>query len=261
MLMEQKYSEEDDKHHIRWLVNVFRDRRYIRIDDKPVFLVYRAAKLPDPKKTACIWREEAWKMGIGEIFLCRVESFPDERGDPTKIGFDAAVEFQPDWTDLGRPLRRGRLWHLAMKARLSSVSYRENRIYDYLAVVKRMLEKRDPPYRRFPCVTPGWDNSSRRRSNALIFKDATPLIYEKWLKAVIETALVRSDGGSFVFINAWNEWAEGNHLEPDLKFGRAYLEATKRTLTEVVNVDNGQNRSESPCPGREMAVSLANRSG
>ena len=257
VLIEQEYSQEDDKHHIRWLVNVFRDRRYIRIDDKPVFLVYRAAKLPDPKKTACIWREEARKMGIGEIFLCRVESFPDECGDPTRIGFDAAVEFQPDWTNLGRPLRRGKLWQLTMRLGLSSESYRTNWVYDYEAVVDRMLKKDSAPYQRFPCATPGWDNSPRRRSDAVIFKDATPPIYEKWLKAVIERAPVNRDGQSIVFINAWNEWAEGNHLEPDLKFGRAYLEATKRALSEVVSNNGGQSRIEGCSPSMERAAIAA----
>src|SRR6266581_5637616 len=126
-LIEQQYSELDDRRHMRWLVKAFDDKRYIRIDGKPLFLVYRASDLPDSLKTTTIWREEAKKSGVGEIFLAAVESnFPEERRDPTKLGFDAAVEFQPDWFNLGQPLRRGTLWDLSRKLRLSSRAYSDH---------------------------------------------------------------------------------------------------------------------------------------
>src|SRR5205814_317894 len=112
ILVEQRYSDEDDRRHVHWLAGVFRDERYVRIDGKPLFLVYRAGNLPDARATAFVWRDEARRLGIGEVFLARVESFRSERGDPTLIGFDAAVEFQPDWGNLPRPLRRGRAWRL-----------------------------------------------------------------------------------------------------------------------------------------------------
>jgi len=261
ILVEQKYSELDDRRHIKWLVNAFLDKRYIRINDKPIFIVYKASKLPNPHRTAIIWREEARRLGVGEIFLCKVESLADERCDPRKIGFDAAIEFQPDWTNLSRPLRRGKLWQLTRGLRLSSGAYGDNRIFDYSAVVDSMIEKKATPYRRFPCVTPRWDNSARRNSNAIIFRNDRPEIYERWLKSVLGKEAANNDSEGIVFINAWNEWAEGNHLEPDLKFGRAYLEATKRTLTEVVNVDNGQIELKIPGPVGETAVISANRSG
>src|SRR5262249_54066775 len=84
--------EEEDKEHIHWLVDTFRDERYIKVGDKSLFLVYRANELPDPVRTASLWREEARREGVGEILLCRVESFASERDDPRKIGFDASVE-------------------------------------------------------------------------------------------------------------------------------------------------------------------------
>src|SRR5918911_547953 len=97
VLIGQQYNEEDDRQHIRSLLAAFRDERYIRIDGKPVFLVYRAAKIPDPLRTTEVWREEAQKAGVGDLYLCRIESFPDERTDPARLGFDAAVEFHPQW--------------------------------------------------------------------------------------------------------------------------------------------------------------------
>jgi lipopolysaccharide biosynthesis protein len=230
-LIEQRYSEEDDRAHIRWLAQAFCDRRHIRIQGKPIFLIYRASKLPDPLRTTTTWREEAHNIGAGEIYLCRVESFSAEHSDPAQMGFDAAVEFQPDWRSLGTPLRRNKLRRLLWKVRLIRSAYQYHQVYDYATVVERMLQRRAPPYKRFPCVTPSWDNSARRKVDAGIFTGATPQLYERWLKTVIEQFRPSSPEENLIFINAWNEWAEGNHLEPCQKWGRAYLEATRRALT------------------------------
>jgi glycosyltransferase involved in cell wall biosynthesis/lipopolysaccharide biosynthesis protein/SAM-dependent methyltransferase len=216
VLIDQTYSEEDDLQHIRFLCQAFQDRRYIRINGKPLFLVYRANQLPDARRTTALWREEARRLGIGEIYLCRVESFIDERSDPNVIGFDAAVEFQPDWTQF--------------REKLTGPAYRSHNVYDYEVFVKRMLRNKPTAYRRFPCVTPAWDNSPRRKSNATIFINSTPESYEKWLSGVVENLSHSAENEKVLFLNAWNEWAEGNHLEPDQRHGRAYLEATKRAL-------------------------------
>jgi hypothetical protein len=192
---------------------------------------YRANKMPNPLRTTEIWREEAHRLGIGEIFLCRVESFPDEHNDPGLIGFDAAVEFQPDWTQLGLRLQQGRRWNLARKLGLAEKAYIQNGIYDYADVVQRMLAKPAVTYKRFPCVTPSWDNTSRRKDgNATILRNSTPDLYGQWLSEVIRRESSSKGGDLIVFINAWNEWAEGNHLEPCQQWGHAYLEATQRAL-------------------------------
>ncbi len=233
LLAEQIYSEEDDRQHIQWLTKVFNDPNYIRIKDKPLFLVYRVSKIPNPSRTTEIWREEARKFGVGELFLCKVESFPLEHTNPQDDGFDAAVEFQPDWGNLGKPLQRNRYWKLARKLGLANKAYAENKIYNYAEVVERMLQRLQPDYLRFPCVTPSWDNTARRKSGATIFKGSTPELYESWLKAVVDQTSTKPDSDNLIFINAWNEWAEGNHLEPCQKWGHAYLEATRNVLSRI----------------------------
>jgi lipopolysaccharide biosynthesis protein len=230
VLIRQNYSEEDDRQHIRWLATAFRDRRYIRIDDRPLLLVYRASLLPDPTRTMTIWREEARRLDVGEPFLCRVESFPDERGDPAALGFDAAVEFQPDWVNLGRPLRHNRGWAALRKVGLTNREYGKHRIHEYGDVVKRMLRRPPPPYRRYPCVTPSWDNTPRRKEHGVILHNSTPELYERWLRETIETLPSETAGEPLVFINAWNEWGEGAHLEPSRRWGRRHLEATRSAL-------------------------------
>lgn len=231
ILMEQVYSEEDDRQHLRVLAQAFRDPRYIRVDSKPLFLVYRASKIPHPYQTTETWRDEARKLGIGEIFLCRVESFYTEHTDPTSLGFDAAVEFQPDWTRMGLPLQTGRRWQLLRRLKIAETAYATHNIYDYAEIVERMLAKSVPNYRRFSCVTPAWDNTARRKQDATILQNSTPKIYENWLDGVVRRTLEQPESEKLVFINAWNEWAEGNHLEPCQKWGHAYLEATLNVLS------------------------------
>ncbi len=233
ILMEQVYSEEDDRLHMQWLAQAFQDPRYIRVDGKPLFLVYRIARSPDPLKTAKTWREEAHKLGIGDIFLCQVESISEEHGDPSVVGFDASVEFQPDWQLLGSPLQRGLYWKFARKLGLAKKANAENNIYEYKTVVERMLAKPTPDYKRFPCVTPSWDNSARRKTDAIILQNSTPEAYERWLTEVVKKTLSNDSNEKIIFINAWNEWAEGNHLEPCQKWGHAYLEATYRAMSST----------------------------
>jgi lipopolysaccharide biosynthesis protein len=227
-LIGQSYSRQDDINHIQWLLKAFRDERYIRVDGKPLFLVYRASKLPDSVATTTIWREEALKAGIGDIYLVRVESMTNEYNvNPEKSGFDAAVEFQPRWRDLGKPMRRSLLWRMLSLVGVGK-PYIDHKFYDYGTVVNRMLHEREPNYRRFSCVCPQWDNSARRKKDAVILHNSTPELYGRWLEAAVKKSLAADH--PLIFINAWNEWAEGNHLEPCRQCGLGYLEATRNVL-------------------------------
>lgn len=230
ILLQQHYCFEDDVKHIRSLLPALADARYIRINGRPLLLVYRTELLPDPKRTADCWRSIALKEGIGELYLARVESF---YGDivPKYIGFDAAIEFAPDWGNLGTPMHRRLMSRLASKIGLKSKCYQINNVISYENMVHLMLEKKNKPYPWFRCVTPGFDNSARRNANAAIITGTTPGLYGSWLQKMINKAKSKANCDErIVFVNAWNEWAEGNHLEPDLKWGREFLEATKQAL-------------------------------
>ena len=217
-LITQRYGAEDDRRHMRWLATALADRRYIRIDGRPLLLIYRVSQLPNPQRTASIWREEALKLGVGDIFLANVQSLRDDRLDPTRLGLDASVEFQPDWLNLGAPKERTR---------------EGATVYDYADVAHRMCEKPAPPYRFFRCVNTGWDNTARRHRDATVIHDSSPAEYERWLDHAIEASTPTSTGERVVFVNAWNEWAEGAHLEPCQKWGRAYLEATRAAVNRT----------------------------
>jgi lipopolysaccharide biosynthesis protein len=235
VLMEQSYSEEDDLNHIRQLIPAFRDPRYIRVDGLPLFLVYQVMALPQPQRTAEIWRSEAIRSGLPGLYLVSVEGKLQARTDPTRIGFDASVEFQPDWNLLTslhviKPSFKERI-----KARLqhSTPPHSKHTAYEYGDVVETMIRKPNAAYTRFPCVTPSWDNTARRQWGGVILENATPDLYQHWLEATIARMPTMNLPEPILFLNAWNEWAEGNHLEPDQRWGLAYLQATKTALLKT----------------------------
>lgn len=250
VLLEQRYSHDDDLAHIRSLIPAFKDSRYILVDGRPLFLVYRAEFMPDPIRTTDIWREAAAKAGISNLFLARVESHESYRHPvaPQSLGFDAEVEFAPFSCSMGKLLFHTRPYSMLSKIGLISKGYVENRVSRYDAMVYAMLNRPASEGTRFRCVTPSWDNSARKK-DAIIFDGSTPAKYEAWLRKVLGRTLQEHRGDKrIVFVNAWNEWAEGNHLEPDLKWGSAYLEATRRAL------DGACESSESLLPVTDQSA-------
>lgn len=230
VLLEQVYSREDDLRHIRALIPLFQDPRYIRVDGRPFLLIYRIGHLPDARQTIELWREEALRAGLPGLYLANVESFWNESvaGD---LPLDAAVEFAPDWQCLGPKLKyRGRRASLFQK---EPISWSANNISSYVELRDRMLQKPKTTYLRYPCVTPMWDNTARRRDGATVLVDSSPQAYEEWLAQVMSEFCPPTPEENFVFINAWNEWAEGNHLEPCQRWGDQYLQATKRAALKA----------------------------
>ncbi len=237
ILLKQVYSPEDDVQHIRSLIPVFKDPRYIKVNGKPFFLVYRIGHLPEPAETIRRWREEAAKAGLPGLYLASVESFHGDHGAAGRLPLDAAVEFAPDWQCRPVPMRPVRREPPFFRKRAAGPPWSNNAIVSYPALAEAMRRKPAADYLRYRCVTPMWDNSARRKEGASIFIDSTPEVYGRWLAGTVKEFVPPSPEENFVFINAWNEWAEGNHLEPCQKWGRAYLEATRNALQVGSSVD------------------------
>ena len=165
---------------------IFEDPLYIRIVGKPLFLVYRTENIPDPKRTAEVWREEARKAGIGELYLCRMESaVGNVQITPQSIGFDASLEFAPDWNNKGfrfmanNETRNNRLGNFEIPDKICE----NNWVHFYGELAKNMMKKPAPDYTWFRSVTPSWDNTARRpEGSAHIFLNSTPEKYKNWLK-------------------------------------------------------------------------------
>jgi Lipopolysaccharide biosynthesis protein len=218
ILIGQQHSAADDLAFIEHVSRYLRDPRYLRVDGKPLLLIYRPGLLPEPKATARRWREWCRANDIGEISLVYVQSF--DRVDPRDIGFDAAVEFPPNNTTSAP---------ITARQQLLNPDYRGD-VHDWREMARQAMTKSDPAYPCYPGVNPSWDNESRRSGRGRVFAHASPRGYGDWLRQSIATAQRRFPAQPMVFINAWNEWAEGAVLEPDTRLGHAWLEATRAAL-------------------------------
>jgi glycosyltransferase involved in cell wall biosynthesis len=222
VLISQDYAEEDDAALCADLARHFKDPRYIRLEGRPLFFIYRASSIPDAAAAIARWREILRdEHRENPIFAC-AQAFGDL--DPGKFGMDGAIEFPPH--KLVNNLR-------TQNQSLHLLDFEfKGQVYSYEDVVRSSLES--PPSTSLPVIktlTPSWDNDARRQGGGLVITGSTPELYQKWLTKLIAHA--RSNpffGEPLVCVNAWNEWCEGAYLEPDLHFGAAYLNATARAV-------------------------------
>lgn len=229
VLMHQEYTEQDDAEHMRFLCRrFFNDRRYIRVNGKPFFVVYRPALNNRMLKTLETWRKIAREEGIGELYLGFMKS-SDDGIILESSGFDCAIDFQPDFGNLPPRIYENIGNRVLRKLGVRESAYIDNRVFDYEAYTARMMRRPIQP-KVYPGITPMWDNSARRKKGATIFRNSTPEMYGTWLKHIVSAYQSVDSDSKFIFINAWNEWAEGNHIEPCQRWGRQYLEETKKAL-------------------------------
>lgn len=224
VLIKQTYSEQDDINHASWLCeNVFTDERYIKIEGKPVFIIYRPHDLPDSARTVEIFKETALKKGLPEPYMINNSS--------NLKHFDHRINFEPQFASLAHAMNDGKaLGKLKRNIKLGVVS-NELKIYDYKEV-KEIFALRIPDYNFLPCVFVGYDNTARRGKRGVIIHNQNVQDFKASLYRAKKLVQDYPAEEKIVFINAWNEWAEGNHLEPCIKYGHSFLEAVKEVFDD-----------------------------
>jgi len=224
VLIKQDYLDEDEDDFIADTGRYMADKRYVRVGSQPLFILYRPALLPDAMFTIERWREK-WTslLGVTPLILM-VQGFDQQ--DPGEFGLDGAIEFPPHKVCAG-------LNNINDRCHLLDSNYR-GLVRNYGDVVSNALSEPAPDYSLIKTVSPHWDNDARREGLGMTIHGSTPQLYEKWLNGAMDFAIdYPVNGESLVFINAWNEWAEGAYLEPDVHFGHAYLNATKRAVKGI----------------------------
>ena len=230
ILIDQEFKEEDYLKFIQDIMPFFKDERYIKIDNKPVFIVYRPHFFPKDKLIDAIevWRNYVKKEGFDDLYILntRTGGFKD---DPREWGMDATVEFPPN--DM-----------IKVSQNKKDLKILNPDFDGYIFNLHKSIAKTEklPPvnYTLYKSVFPSWDNTARKNERGSIFYGSSPEFYKKWLLNCIDYTKEHFDKkNQFLFVNAWNEWAEGAHLEPDRKYGFAYLEATLDALKESRNVE------------------------
>ncbi|GAB4438544.1 MAG: glycoside hydrolase family 99-like domain-containing protein [Rhodocyclaceae bacterium] len=225
-LIEQTYPGMDDHAaHFDWLLKAFTDRRYLRLGGKPIFVIYMPDDIPDVRKVVDFWRERALKAGLPGLYLIGV-SHRSERWDPRTRGLDAST-LQALPTINGRIPRR----YLGTKLKLLLEGNRHRlSIYDYEEVLPILLRSKPADWPDYPLVLPNWDNTPRSGMRGLVLHGSTPELFRVHLREALRRVEERPPEERIVFVKAWNEWAEGNHLEPDLRWGHGYLEVAREEL-------------------------------
>jgi lipopolysaccharide biosynthesis protein len=237
ILMAQKYEDYDPEMHMMWLKNAFVDERYIRVNDKPLLLIYNVSDIPDLKDKIDAWRRIAKENGIKDLYLCAVKSVHNRLSEDevVALGFDALVDFIPnnEIFDFKVPSKRPmhyfrRIMNMILSATRMEKIFGNFLITHYLSyrkIAEFKMNKLKSKFKFFPCVIPSWDNTARKAQPHVIQND-DPEIYKRWLKNSFDRVNEYPQDEQIIFINAWNEWAEGCHLEPDVISGKKFLEAT-----------------------------------
>jgi glycosyltransferase involved in cell wall biosynthesis len=238
VLISQDYREDDDARMAAEFARHFQDPRYIRLQGRPLLMVYRPGIIPDAAETVARWRR-TFREGFDEdpIFVM-AQAFGDT--DPAKHGMDGAIEFPPHkLTQHLEPVSTG--------LEILDPDF-TGKVYRYETVVRTSLDEPSPAFPLIKTAVPSWDNDARRQGNGLVITDSTPAKYEAWLSALAERAVEAPFFGEpIICVNAWNEWCEGAYLEPDLHYGAAYLNATARAVT-------GAARTGDTAPPRLLLV-------
>lgn len=224
-LLVQTYPGDDDhRRHFEALLPAFLDRRYVKVDGKPLFMVYRPLELPEAPRALELWRTLAQRAGLPGLYLA-CEHY-DPAFVPESLGFDASLLF---------PFPQRRQWGWRRPHRKLYTLARERLgcpyVVSYAGAVRQMILPPVEGIRSHPCVIPGWDNSARSGVNGTVLQGSTPERFRTHVRTAIARAEHERAEERFLFIRAWNEWAEGNHLEPDVRWGHGYLNVLHEELS------------------------------
>lgn len=252
VLAEQKYNGKEDYTDFFYEILPFlKDKRYITINGKPAFMIYKPNDFPDVKIFIDLWNSLAKENGLAGIhFIAYSLVTSDVNSSSSKFKIllkkyhreidifkekKQIIEYGFNAVALNRFMFVG--WRLNIFKRLLNMIYRSlfHRpiIYQYKDVVNNLVGKEDSEKEIYPVVMPNWDHTPRSNYGGCVWQNSTPELYENYLTNVLRDVSTKIDENNIVFLKSWNEWGEGNYVEPDLKWGRGYLEATKRALDKL----------------------------
>lgn len=221
ILIKQEYSDKDYKEFIENIKKYITDKRYIKIDNKPLIMIYNPTEIPNFEKHVSEWRRYAKEEGIGEIYIASKCDLANNENKYTEY-VDAEFDFPPQGIGHKETIVTG----------LDSP-----KIFNYKQIVDEIehLYRNHYPLKPFYySCTMGWDNSARRKENYTVYYNYSLESYYKWLRIIIEETRRRNnEENRFMFVNAWNEWAEGTYLEPDEKYGYANINTLSKAIFDI----------------------------
>ena len=225
VLIEQTYpGMEDHKRHFEYLIKAFKDDRYLTVDGKPLFIIYDPFDLPDSRVVTDFWRESAIKAGLPGLHLVAENHSGIYDWDYQAAGFDAVYNLKfpntrEKWVSWNRPIQK-------IKNKLLDL-FKIPNLYSYKKVSQKITDHCEKLSGSYPCIVPNWDNTPRSGVNGRVLLGSTPELFRQHFRRALKIINGASKEQKIIIIKSWNEWAEGNYLEPDLKFGHKYLQIIK----------------------------------
>ena len=225
VLIEQSYPGIYDYiNHFNFILNAFKDKRYITIDNKPVFIIYKPLDHPDIKIIVELWQRLARENNLKGIYFIG-QTNVEERQLALDIGMDAVNNNRMmDYIRVGRPFTE------KIIDRILKPIFHCPRVYNYSKVMKWFVGLEDKELTSIPSIFSGWDHTPRSGYDGLVFNNYNPRNFGKHVDEVLESIDAKPAKNKFVMLKSWNEWAEGNYVEPDLKYGKQFLEVLKSKL-------------------------------
>lgn len=225
LLIEQQYlGEEDDIQHFYACLPAFKDHRYMTVDGRPIFVIYSPFKMPNPQEFINTWNKLAVENGMKEFFFI-AQGAMREKEAILKMGFSAIYTIVLSIHEEKNLIIRG-IKYIGKKWFGRPITYTYSDALDYYC------KSIDRSPTTIPSIIPNWDHSPRSKTNGLILTDATPSNFYKYLKRILSYIKDKPQEERILFLRSWNEWGEGNYIEPDLKYGRGFLESLQRALSE-----------------------------
>jgi len=226
LLVEQKYEDENENiNHFIHLLKAFKDPRHLTIDGKPMFMIYRPLDFPNVNKFIMLWQSLAKKNGLPGIYFIGQTIDIEKDYDPIiSFGFDAVNSVRHYDVIRNRPAIN------KIFTRIKRFLFPSPLKKDYGKVFSSFIGEREKENNVIPTILPNWDHTPRSGKGGYVLVNSTPHFFAKHIEQVFRTLIHKKN--KIAFIKSWNEWGEGNYMEPDLKFGRGYLEELKRIKDE-----------------------------
>jgi lipopolysaccharide biosynthesis protein len=222
VLVEQTYpGAHDYDSHFNYLLDVFADNRYIQVDGKPLFIIYKPASIPDSRRVMDHFRDMAHRAGLRGLYIVGISAAP---WSPTEFGCDGMIVHN--------------FWKIAESDSSITRIIKDKacemlnlpRIYSYGRATDYLLTHEATEPDVYPSVVHAWDNTPRSGKNGWVLHGSNPDLFRKYLKATIKLVKTKQMEHRLIFLKSWNEWAEGNHLEPDLRHGKGYLDVIRQEV-------------------------------
>ena len=230
-LIEQLYpSEQDHVNHFYTLLDAFKDKRYIRKCGKPIFVVYKPFNIPEVNKFIFIWNQLAYENGIadGMHFVGYAEKSNDVQ-TILEMGFNAVnIVRNGEYAHNGKLIKK-----ILYRALLYKVLKQPLKI-DYSLMIRYLVQGQEKESNIYPTIIPNWDHTPRSGRKGSIFHNSTPELFAEHVHDVFNSVINKEVDDQIVFLKSWNEWGEGNYMEPDLRFGKQYIQVLGELKRQIM---------------------------